>query len=194
MDYDGFQATVQPDPFDPTSRRTNNVDNTRIKGVEAQLSTSLGGFSGDVAVSYLDTGYGDFNDTIPPGAIGNPAPIGINLLGRPLNFAPEFSLSGGVAYEIPVGTAYLTPSVRVSHTTEQWVTFFQLPYHRVDERTVVDARLKYAPEDENWRITAYATNILDELYVSNASQTSDGIGNFMLGAPQEFGLQLGINF
>jgi outer membrane receptor protein involved in Fe transport len=59
---------------------------------------------------------------------------------------------------------------------------------------VVDARLKYAPEDENWRITAYATNILDELYVSNASQTSDGIGNFMLGAPQEFGLQLGINF
>ena len=193
MDYDGFQATVQPDPQDPTSRRTNNVDNTRIKGVEAQMSAFVGGFTGDVAVSYLDTGYGDFDDTIPPGAIGNTAPIGINLEGRPLNFAPKFSLSGGLAYELPVGTGYLTPSVRVSHTTEQWVTFFQLPYHRVDERTLVDLRLTYAPSDD-WRITAYGTNIFDETYVSNAQQTTDGVGAFMLGAPQEFGVQVALDF
>ncbi|MFB0610707.1 TonB-dependent receptor [Aurantiacibacter poecillastricola] len=193
MDYDGFQATVQPDPQDPTSRRTNNVDNTRIKGVEAQLSVLAGGFTGDVAVSYLDTGYGDFDDTIPPGAIGNPAPIGINLEGRPLNFAPEFSLTGGLAYEIPVGTGFVTPSIRVSHTTEQWVTFFQLPYHRIDERTLVDLRLTYEPNDD-WRITAYATNVFDEIYVSNAQQTTDGIGAFMLGAPQEFGVQAAMRF
>lgn len=193
MDYDGFQATVQPDPQDPTSRRTNNVDNTRIKGVEAQLSAMVGGFTGDIAVSYLDTGYGDFDDTIPPGAIGNPDPIGINLEGRPLNFAPEFSLTGGLAYEVPVGTGYLTPSIRVSHTTEQWVTFFQLPYHRIDERTLVDLRLSYEPNDD-WRITAYATNVLDEIYVSNAQQTTDGVGAFMLGAPQEFGVQVAVTF
>ena len=193
MDYDGFQATVQPDPQDPTSRRTNNVDNTRIKGVEANMSAFLGGFTGDVAVSYLDTGYGDFDDTIPPGAIGNAAPIGINLEGRPLNFAPKFSLSGGLAYEALLGEGSLTPSVRVSHTSEQWVTFFQLPYHRVDPRTIVDLRLTYEP-NADWKIAAYATNIFDEIYVSNAQQVTDGVGAFMLGAPQEFGVTASITF
>ena len=194
MDYDGFQGTVQPDPNDPTSRRTNNIDNTRIKGVEASLSANAGGFNSDVSMSYVDSSYGDFIDTIPPGALnGNVDPIAVNVGGRQLNYAPELSVSAGASYAIPVGDGYLTPSARVSYTSEQFVSFFQLPYQRMDARTLVDMRLTYAPNDD-WRITAYVTNLFDKLYIANASQTNDGIGNYILGAPQEFGVTAAVTF
>jgi iron complex outermembrane receptor protein len=193
MDYDGFQGTVQPDPNDPTSRLTRNIDNTRVKGIEAQITTYVGNFSADVGVSILDTGYGPFNDTLPPGADGNTAPTLVSIGGRQLNYAPDFSITGGISYDIPAGDGFVTPSVRVSHTSEQYVTYFQLPYHRIDSRTLVDARLSYAPND-TWIVTAYATNLFDETYIRNASQTTNGVGQFQLGAPREYGVTLAANF
>lgn len=193
MDYDGFQATIQPDPTNPTSRRTNNIDNTRIKGMEAQLTANVGGFRGDIGVSFVDSSYGPFTDTIPVGANGNTAPVAVNIGGRQLTYAPEFSFNAGIAYEIAVGSGVLTPSVRVSHTTQQSVSFFQLPYQRIDERTLFDARLAYA-FSESWRVTAFVTNLFDEIYVANASQTNNGIGEFILGSPREFGVTVAVDF
>jgi iron complex outermembrane receptor protein len=193
MDYDGFQGTVQPDPTDPTSRRTNNIDNTRIKGVEAQLAANIGGFRADVGLSYVDSSYGPFNDTIPTGAFGNTAPVAVSIGGRQLTYAPEFSLNAGVSYEIPIGDGALTPSMRVSHTSQQFVSFFQLPYQRIDARTLLDARLTYEPND-TWRFAAFITNLLDQTYLANASQTNNGIGDYILGAPQEIGVTVTLNF
>lgn len=193
MDYDGFQASVQPIPTDPTSTFTDNVDNTRVKGIEAQFSTNIDGFSADIGVSYLDTSFGPLVTTLPAGADGNANPIAVDIDGRRINYAPEFSLTGGVAYEVPLGGGYLTPSVRVSHTSEQYVTFFLLPYHRIDSRTLVDARLTFEPSDD-WRITGYVTNLFDEVYTSNASQTTNGVGQFLLGQPREIGVTVGVTF
>lgn len=194
MDYDGFQATIQPDPVDPTSRRTFNVDNTRIYGFEAQASVREGGFAADLAASYVHTEYGDQPATIPPGALnGNTTPIPFNLKGNQIAYAPQWSINGGVSYDVPVGNGYITPSVRFSHVTEQSVTFLPLPYHVIPERTIVDARLTYAPNDD-WRITAYITNLFDELVIANQQQTTNGIGRYFLGAPQEIGVTLGFDF
>lgn len=193
MDYDGFQATIQPDPLDPTSSTTHNVDNTRIKGIEAQISVNPGRFHADVAMSYLDAKYGDQPVTLPAGADGNPDPVGVNLKGRQINFAPEFSINGGVAYDIPVRDARLTPSVRVSHTSSQWATFYQLPYHLLETRTLVDARLTYKPNDD-WKLSAYVKNLLDETYINDRSDDTDGYGYFGLGAPRELGVTIGYTF
>ncbi len=193
MTYDGYQASVQPDPNDPTSALTENVDGTTVTGIEAQLSANVGGLSADVAFSYLDTSFGEQLTTLPAGADGNATDLPFQFKGRKIPWAPEFSISGGLAYEMPVGGGYLTPSVRVSHVAEQYSAFFRLPYHVVDERTLVDLRLSYAPNDD-FRITAYVTNLFDELYVSNASDTTNGVGQFLLGAPQEFGVTAAVNF
>lgn len=193
MDYDGFQASVQPDPLDPTSRVTSNVDNTRIKGVEAQVGLNLGGLSADVAIAYLDTSYGNQLVTLPAGADGNDEPLGINLKGRRINFAPEFTLNAGIGYDFLVGQGTLTPSVRVSHTSSQWATFYQVPYHKMPARTLVDTRLIYKPTDQ-WKFSVYATNLFDETYINYRDNDTDGIGAFGLGAPRQIGASVGYSF
>ncbi len=193
MLYDGYQASVQPDPTDPTSSLTENVDGTKVTGIEAQLAVNSGGLRADVGFSYLDTSFGEQLTTLPAGAFGNPTALPFQFDGLNIPFAPEFSINGGISYEIPVGNGYLTPSVRASYVAEQYSAFFRLPYHKIDSRTLVDARLTYAPNDD-FRITAYVTNLFDELYVSNASDTTNGVGQFLLGAPQEIGLTVGFDF
>lgn len=193
MNYDGFQASIAIDPDNPTTRVTRNIDNTKIKGVEAQISTNVGGFSGDLSVSYLDTKYGDIGVYMPIGGFGNTTPLLTELGGRQINYAPKFSLSGGVAYAVDMGSGTLTPSVRVSHTTKQWASFFQLPYHLMPKKTTVDLRLSY-DADANWKLAAYATNIFNKEYIAVASTGVDGVGAFGLGAPRQYGATLSYNF
>lgn len=194
MDYDGFQASIATDPNNPTTRITKNVDDTRIKGIEALIGINTGGLRADVSTSILSAEYGTLNVFMPPGTNGNAGPELIDLAGRQINFAPKFSVSGGLAYDIPVGDdGFIVPSVRVSHVSGQYVTFFQAPYHLIPTRTLVDARLSFEPND-SWKVTAYVTNLFDETYVATASGTTNGIGEFGLGAPREFGVTLGFNF
>ncbi|GLS99202.1 TonB-dependent receptor [Sphingobium jiangsuense] len=193
MDYDGFQASIATDPDNPTTRVTSNIDNTRIKGVEAQISTNIGGFHGDLSFSVLDAKYGSLTVFMPVGGFNNTAPLPVNLGGRQINYAPEFSLSGGLAYDIPLGGGELTPSVRLSHTGKQWASFFQLPYHEIPKRTLVDLRLTYAA-DSNWKLAAFVTNVFDKTYINVASTAVDGVGAYGLGAPRQFGGTLSYTF
>lgn len=193
MDYDGFQASIATDPLNPTSRVTNNVDNTRIKGVEGQIGLNLDAFTADIAFSYVDATYGTIALFQPTGTNGNTTPLLIDLAGRQINFAPKFTLSAGIGYEIPVGDGSITPSLRMSHMSQQWVAFYQAPYHLIPERTLLDARISYRPNPD-WNFTLYATNLFDETYVNIASGTTNGIGEFGLGAPREFGLTASYSF
>lgn len=196
MTYKGFQTTYTPDVNNPTSAITRNVDGTRIKGVEGQFALNSGGFTLDGNFSVLDAKYGSLLIVEPAGLFGpgNPsAPREANLLGRTIPYAPKFSGGLGIAYKLPLGAGSLTPSARVTHVGAQWVNFFQASYNRIPARTLVNARLAYEA-DAGWSVAAYANNLLDEDYIANVYQITNGVGGFMLGNPAEYGVTLGYKF
>jgi iron complex outermembrane receptor protein len=196
MDYKGFQSSVQQIPNVPPSSVTLNIDGTKIKGIEGQLDGRLGGFRWDASFSFLDSSFGSQNVIIPPGALGGGLPLAPtfeNIGGRAVNFAPKFSASAGIGYRIEAGAVGITPSARVSHQGEQWVSYFRFPYTRIPAHTTFDARISVEGES-GWSVDAFVTNLGNERYISNVNGTTNGIGGFQLAAPREVGSSARFDF
>ncbi len=196
MDYNGFQTTYATDPFNPATRSTRNVNGTTIKGVEGQLGLNWRHLHADASFSVLDAPYGSLDVAEPAGVMGGglpAAPTLINLKGRQIPFAPKFSGAMGISYDIAVGDGSLTPSLRVSYQGAQWTDFFQAPYNQIPAKALVSARLTYTAA-KNWMLTAYVDNLLNRTYIASVSQATNGIGDYVLGQPREFGVTLSYNF
>lgn len=196
MSYRDYQTTYAPDINNPISVVTENVDGTRIRGIEGQVALDLGGLRTDASFSVLDATYGDLELVQPAGLFGNgqpAAPVLINLKGRTVPFAPKFSGSAGLRYTFAAGDAEITPSLRVTHQSSQWATFYQAHYHELPARTLVNGRITY-DSGKDWQLAVYANNILDKDYKSSVNQATDGVGAYMLGQPREFGATLGYRF
>lgn len=196
MDYKGYQTTYTPDINNPATAITRNVDGTKIKGVEGQVTLNLDGFHGDAAFSVLDATYGHLNVVLPVGLYGNGLPAApqlVDLNGRTIPFASKFSGAAGIAYDIPLGTGTITPSARVTRQSAQWVNFFQAAYNRIPARTLVSARLTYQAK-HNWSVAAYANNLLDENYIATVDQSTNGTGSYVLGQPREYGVTMSYKF
>ncbi len=196
MDYRDFQTTYNPDITNPTNSITQNVNGTKVKGVEGQIGVNTGGFHADASFSVLDAKYGDLMIVQPAGLFGGGLPATaqlININGRTIPFAPKFSGAAGMSYDIPLDKGMLTPSVRVTYQGAQWVNYLQASYNRIPSRTLVSARLTYE-SDSDWSLSIYADNLLNKDYIATVEQSNNGIGSYVLGQPREFGVTLGYKF
>lgn len=196
MDYEGFQTTYNPDITNPTNSITQNVNGTKVKGVEGQIGVNSGGFHMDASFSVLDAKYGSLSIVQPAGIFGGGLPAAaqlINIKGRTIPFAPKFSGAVGVSYDIPAGSGMLTPSVRVTHQGAQWVNYLQASYNRIPSRTLVSARLAYKA-DAKWSLEAFVDNLFGKDYIATVEQSTNGIGSYVLGQPTEFGATLSFHF
>ena len=196
MDYKNYQATVATDPNNPTLDLTKNITGTTDRGVDAQITSHFGAVSIDASGSYLDTKYGNLRIFLPTGALGggNPtSPIPINLGGRQLDYAPEFSGNIGISYDYETSYGSIMPSLRYKYQSSQWAYFFDMPYDRIPAHGTTDLNISYQ-SNGNWQLQGYITNLLNVLYVSNVYQSTDGIGEYTQGAPREFGAKFSYNF
>lgn len=196
MDYKGYQTTYSPDITNPARSITQNVDGTKIKGIEGQIGLNSKGFHLDASFSVLDAKYGNLEIVQPAGLFGGGIPAApqlINIKGRTIPFAPKFSGAAGISYDIPLGDGTLTPSARVTHQGAQWVNYLQASYNRIPGRTLVSARLTYKAS-EKWTLEAYADNLLNKDYIATVEQVSNGIGSYILGQPREFGGSVSYRF
>jgi iron complex outermembrane recepter protein len=197
MEYENFQRTYAPDPNNPATAVTNNVDGSTIKGLEAQLGGQLGGLRWDVSFAYNDGTYGDLNVVLPVGiqnGVLPTAPGVLNIRGQSIDYLPKKVWNAGVSWQgLMVGGGRLIPSVRVSHQDSYYTTFYQYDYNLTPGKTLLDVSLAYEA-DANWRIEAYARNAADKDYISRAQGGSDARGFYLLGNPRQIGLKLGYQF
>ena len=198
MQYKNYQATVATDPNNPTLDITDNVQGTTVKGHRGTASTAGSDPVGfDSSMSYLDAKYGDLTILEPAGALGRRTARRRRCqsasAGRQLDFAPKFSATIGGSYtqELPVGT--LTGSLRLNYQSLQWGYFYDLAYEKIPARATMDMRISY-DYNAHWRAEVYGSNILNRTYVANVVQSTDGVGEYLLGAPAEFGVKLAYAF
>jgi iron complex outermembrane receptor protein len=148
----------------------------------------------DVATYKFPTGYG-----ITAQCAGGVTPLPGNtnctdylpyeqeLSGEELPYAPKVTASATIQYAIPVSsTALLQPRVTYSYTSHQYGSLFQTDnYYYMGPRHLLNAYLDF--ESGAWRVTAYATNVANELYVANPSP-------WIWGNPRQIGLEVNRTF
>lgn len=181
IDYQDLQVTQTDDGC--LCNITDNAADARILGVETEMqfvvSDSLFLFG---AATFLDTEYQDFVDS-----------NGLDNSGNKLQRTPEYQFNVGaeLTTDFLAHEDALTTRVSYSHQGK----LFWLPdnFQQEDAFGLLDARVTFAPEDQNYSISLWGKNLTDELYRTNIiAFFGDEVST--LGAPRTWGISLGYDF
>ena len=65
-----------------------------------------------------------------------------------------------------------------------------------DAYGLMNLRLTYTPDNANWQVSAFGSNLLDEEYIKDAGNTGDafGIATFIAGEPRYYGVGFSVSY
>lgn len=159
--FENFQLNT----FLGTAFVVESIPELTSRGVDADMVwfTPVEGLSFQGGVTYTDAKYGDFtaND------LSNPARFAqLSLLpGARASFAPEWSLTGALAFDRSLGGGLRGGfNLSAKYSTEYNTGSDLLPYKGQDAFTVVNGRISIGSEDERWTVDVWAQNLLEEEY------------------------------
>jgi iron complex outermembrane recepter protein len=146
----------QINEFDGISFSVTNAAKVQSTGAELELSwLPLDALSINLGATYADTHYDEH-----PGFNNKGQP----LEGRQLPFAPYWSATGSVSYEMPVGRFTGFTTLNASYMGEHNTNENLDPQGKVDDYTVVNGRLGLRTVDAQWEVSIWANNLFDEDY------------------------------
>ncbi|WP_299176651.1 TonB-dependent receptor [uncultured Brevundimonas sp.] len=159
--FENFQLNT----FLGTAFVVESIPELTSRGVDADMVwfTPLEGLMFQGGVTYTDAKYGDFtaND------LSNPARFPqLSLLpGARASFAPEWSLTGALAFDRSLGGGLRGGfNLSAKYSTEYNTGSDLLPYKNQEAFTVVNGRITIGAEDERWTVDVWAQNLLEEEY------------------------------
>ncbi len=162
--------------------QTSNAASATVKGIEIEtLAQITNYFSVSSSYAYLNATYDDFNDL-----------QGRDFSGSRLRQAPKNTASIGVQYKrpLPLGSLRLRADYRYQSESfrEPDNTIARLPAYRL-----VDANISFLAPEQQWELSLWAKNLLDERYISHL-YVLGGNDYALYGTPRQYGLSLSWNF
>ncbi len=145
---------------------TRNIPDVISQGVELELAMNpFEGLNINTGVVYTDAYYDStvvFN-TLQP--IGNTV-----TAGDPLSFAPEWTVTGAIAYRVPLGgnlgaLFYLDGRWNSEYRTQ---TLNRNPVTDNESFAIFNGRIGIGPENERWSLELFGANLTDEFYYVGA--------------------------
>ena len=196
--YKNFQVTIV-DPATPNYTSIFNVPNaTQLYGFEASAQGSFARFLFDFSTSISHSSVGQFfardprlgstgtcNATTGPGTA-----TCIDLGGRRQTYSPQFTLTAGAQYSIPVASDItLTPRFDYAHISAVWGTLFQNAAlgDYLGQRNIVNAQLTLS--NGKWSVAGFGTNLTDQHYIGSLN----GIRR-LAAAPRQYGIRVSTTF
>ncbi|WP_292226011.1 TonB-dependent receptor [Brevundimonas sp.] len=159
--FENFQLNT----FLGTAFVVESIPELRSKGVDADMVwfTPIEGLMFQGGVTYTDAKYGHFTaaDMSSPGRFPQ-----LSLLpGARASFAPEWSLTGALAFDRSLGGGLRGGfNLSAKYSTEYNTGSDLLPYKHQDAFTVVNGRVSIGAEDERWTVDVWAQNLFEEKY------------------------------
>jgi iron complex outermembrane receptor protein len=189
----GYQATLS----DPTATSPRsylaNVGKVRLKGVEvegaAQVTRQL---NLSFSTAWGESLYVAYHNAPPPPELTYAgAPVSVDLSGKQVPFAPNWTGQVSARWEQPVSNGWTL----FAYANEAWKSRTYLnplsSYGRQDGFGLTNAGLGVRTDDERWSVTLWARNLFDKRYAAAygaASASTPYIA--ILGEPRTVGLTL----
>ncbi len=199
MEYTDFQATVVrpsiliPGQFDA---QVENASKAIIKGVELELEAWITeAFRLAASGTLLDAAFDEFEsvDQIFP-ELNDPVTGLRDMAGNQLPLAPEFQFAVSGEYTVPLGESFIG-IFRADYQWQDTVYFDFFNYETLahDAYGLLNLSALLETEDGNWKVSAFARNILDKRYLTTESRSGPSTIGFV-GAPRTYGVSLSYNF
>ncbi len=185
--YEDMQLTsVRATPEGLLIFITENAAKSEIKGFEVELKAKpISGLDIDASVGFTDFKFTELG----PGATVT--------LDSKMPHAPKWTLNAGVQYALQL-TKYgkLTLRGDYSYRSSFFTDIVNTLAISQDGYSLVSARLAFEPEQGNWQIVVFGTNLGNKRYKTSGAAALDSIGlayaNF--GRPREWGMNLKFQF
>jgi iron complex outermembrane recepter protein len=182
-----------------------NAEEAKIKGIEleavarvtAQLRASL-------SMTYTDATYGSL-----PLSVGSAA-VQPNFEGKSLDRTPEYVVTAGLNYIIPVGDSMIVAYIRTRLSDSYVLSDFNNAIQfRQPSYTKTDISITFNAPNKRWYITGFVRNLEDyveltyvlpgDLSPADPANPADprlltGPGTVIGGDPKTFGVRTGIKF
>lgn len=184
-DYRNLQrniGTLLPGGTQPAAAVVN-AGHARVQGVEFEANWRvtdrfrISGFMG-----YTDAKYIDFQAVGAGGVI-------VDLTDQPFLATPKFSSRLGATYDIPLASGRLRLGGGWNHQSN---TSYQVIFFPGAESGVVDlldARVSWTSTDNRWEIAAWATNLLNQEYLTSAQANRSGVASSNSAVATAYGTQ-----
>ena len=174
---------------------TTNAAASTIWGVEIDTQWELTqGFVFSAGYSYIDATFDSYLNRDP---LAGPGPT-VQLAGNRLPFVSEHTVNLGLQYETYIGDGTLTMAANTSFHSDFFLREFNnRPIDRVEANTKTDITITYAFDDPGLRLTAYVTNLEDNVERNNIYLTPGFIGVSPTTAftkPRTFGVRADFEF
>ena len=159
--FENFQLNT----FLGTAFVVESIPELTSRGVDADMVwfTPVEGLSFQGGVTYTDAKYGQFGagDLSSPGRFPQ-----LSLLpGARASFAPEWSVTGALAFDRELGGGLRGGfNLSAKYSTEYNTGSDLLPYKNQDAFTVVNGRVSIGSADERWTLEVWGQNLLEEEY------------------------------
>lgn len=111
------------------------------------------------------------------------ARISANVMGGEIAVVPTYTWQSKVFFDNNNDRSDLQAADRI-------VDEFQ------DSYGLMNLRVSYAPDNADWKVEAFGSNLLDEEYIKDAGNTGDafGIATFIAGEPRYYGLAFSVQY
>ena len=191
--YDYTDKQLRSSILDPVFgllEKLVNIPKSRVIGVDANLRAEpIRGLTLTVGGTYLDTDVTrSFSAYNAQGAYGD-------FKGSQLPYTPKYELLASGQYEWPLSeqlNAFVGGSV-VYHSSSS-ATFATAsapaPRFALNAYTLVDLQAGIGAPDGTWRLTAFGSNVTNELYATTVKKNADGMIYRTVGLPETYGLKL----
>jgi len=169
---------------------TQNAASGEALGAELEMTGRFGRFGVNLGIGWLDAQFAEAASIVNTSTnTQQVVPKGASLV-----FSPEWTLSAGIDYRIPLGRGSLTPRLQWGYIDSQLATPFPTTATTVPSRSLIDARLTWEL-DGRWAVEAFVTNVSDKTYIASQIQNStSATGGIVYGAPQQYGARVKYNF
>lgn len=206
--YENFQLNS----FLGTSFVVRSIPEVVSKGIDTEIlwqPAAVKGLMFQGGLTYADTRYGDNipgGDFLPPSGTFTGGQL-YKLPGSQVSFAPKYSGSASVTYEMDVGSSLEARFNLGAKYMSDYNTGSDLDVEKEqDAYTVVNARVVLGARNKRWAVELWGNNIFDEEYVQvgfdgplqavGTPQPGDpnNTYNAFLGAPAMYGVTFRFNY
>ena len=161
-DYEDIQTIVPATPPNP-GFQLGNLDSADIWGIDLDIAGAVtDNLDLRLGLGYLDTEVSDSR---------------AGYDGAELPNAPEFQVTAGARYEIPLANDWLLAlQGDIKYADSAARTVPNSDFGMTDSYTILNLRVALEPVDGQWELAAFAHNAADEEYFIEAFEVFDPLG------------------
>jgi outer membrane receptor protein involved in Fe transport len=123
--------------------------------------------------------------------------VPVNLRGHQLPGAPNYKVTIGAQYDIPIDRMMLTPRVDLHYTGESTGSVFNGPVNAVPSYIQLNAQLQLDGPDHKWYLRAFVENLTNNNAITGEYVTDQSSGlftNIFTLDPRRYGIAAGVKF